>query len=73
MNSRSTYVLSANFHIFFLLTEVVAVLVDEEKEIIRTPKYIVDAAMNGCKEIVEILLEAGMDPNSFDSDSGRKL
>lgn len=46
-------------------------MVDEEKEIVHTPKYIVDAAKNGSKEIVEILLEAGMDPNSFDSDSGR--
>ena len=33
-------------------------------------ELLVSAIFSGRKEIVEILLEAGMDPNSFDTDTG---
>jgi ankyrin repeat protein len=50
--------------------EAVSLLVDAEPNALRETKAIIEAAMNGRKEIVEILLEAGTDPNCFDEATG---
>jgi len=50
--------------------EAVSLLVDAEPNTLKHTKSIIEAARNGRKEVVEILLEAGMDPNCFDGASG---
>jgi ankyrin repeat protein len=50
--------------------EAVSLLVDAEPGTIRETKAIIEAACTGRKEIIEILLDAGMDPNCIDGATG---
>lgn len=50
--------------------EAVSLLVDAEPDTLRQTKSIIEASKNGRRDVVEILLEEGMDPNCFDGTSG---
>ncbi|XP_064399757.1 ankyrin repeat and sterile alpha motif domain-containing protein 1B-like isoform X1 [Halichondria panicea] len=50
--------------------DAVPLLIDADVRTLKQTKPIIEAAKSGRKEIIEILLEAGMDPNIFDHNKG---
>jgi ankyrin repeat protein len=51
--------------------EAVAILADADPSALESRRIIIEAAIKGRTKIIEILLEAGMDPNSFDTETGK--